>query len=134
MCAANLLLFVTLLASDIVVFGISGHYVDAVWLWGWNLGTVYLGWQLLKERFRAQRAEGGGVLKIDATYRAPVFLMMPGFVSDGIALSSLAAAYVRDQRFSRRRRASKLWVGQPAKDGVIKVQGVRVKTDDPDHT
>jgi len=133
MCAANLLLLVTLLAIDIVLFGILGRYVDAFWLWVWNLGTVYLGWQLLKIRFRAQRADGGGVLKVDATYRAPVFFMMPGVVSDGIALGSLVAAYVRNQRYFRRRRASTLWVGQPTKDGVIKVQGVRVKTDEPDH-
>lgn len=130
MCAVNLLLFFTILSSDLFLFGIVGQYIDAVWIWGWNLGTVYFGWQLLKARFRLQRAQGGSMLRIDRSYRAPLLLMMPGLLSDGWALVDITTAYVRDQRYLRRRRASSLWVGQPDKNGVIKVQAVRITSTD----
>ena len=64
MCAANLLLFFTLLASDIMLFGIVGQYVDT---FGSRLdvGAVYLGWQFSRSLSDSARRRRGA-LKIDA--------------------------------------------------------------------
>ena len=131
MCAVTLLFFFMLLSTDIYIFGELAKHVDAFWIWSWNLAMIYVGWQLIKRRFNAQRAEKGLTLKIDASYRAPFLLLIPGLLSDGVAICTLGYAYLREQRYHRRRRASSLWVGKPGADGVIKVEAVRVKPAEP---
>ena len=126
MCAGNLVFFLGLITVDALLFGVVGTYIESLWIWGWNLGTVYLGWQLAKQRFRQQREQNGFTFKVDRSFRTPFLLMLPGLVSDTLALSAIVSAYVRNRRYQQRRRSSSLWVGQPDAKGVIQVEAVRV--------
>ena len=133
MCGTNLLLFFGLIAADAVVLSTLAEYVDGGWIWLWHMVTAYVGWQLAKQSFRSQRQGGGVNIRLNGTFRAPLFLLMPGLITDGLATAELLSRYVASRRYLGRRRVSNLWVGEPDRHGVIPVEAVRVeppKTDE----
>ena len=132
MCGVNLLLLLGLLASDLMIFGhLSGHVgVGAVW--GYNLVTAYIGWTLFKRNWRAKRTVSNQVVHMDQTFRAPILLMMPGLITDGVAVALMLRRGLQRRRYVRRDRASSLWVGEPDVNGIIDVEAVRIDVAETD--
>ena len=128
MCGTNLLLFFGLIAADAVVLSTLAEYIGGGWIWLWHMVTAYVGWQLAKQKFRSQRQGSGVNIRLSGTFRAPLFLLMPGLITDALATIELLSRYIASQRYLTRRRASNLWVGEPDRHGIIQVEAVRVES------
>ena len=126
MCALKILLLFLVVTIETYLFQVVASGVEEIWVWTWNLGTAFLGWQLLKQRFKGT---GGRVARqLDGRYRVPLFLLLPGLLTDSLALGLIVIGYGRSKRYQRRQRASSLWVGEPDEHGVIDVQAIRLDT------
>ena len=126
MCGVNLLLFLGLLSADFVIFGHLSSYIGVGAVWGYNLVTAYVGWILFKRNWRAKRTKSNQGVQVDQTFRAPFFLMMPGLITDGVAMSLMLRRGLQRRRYTQRNRASSLWVGEPDANGIIDVEAVRI--------
>ena len=126
MCGVNLLLFLSLLSADFVIFGHLGSLLGVGAVWGYNLATADVGWILFKRSWRAKRAKSRQAISLDQTFRVPFFLIMPGLISDGIALALMLRRGLQRRRYVQRHRASSLWVGEPDANGIIEVEAVRL--------
>ena len=131
MCAPNLIAFFLLLYGEMYAFGALSDRIDGFWLVLWCFGTAALGWRLLKTQLILVQQQRVSVPVLGQKHLLPaLFLMVPGVITDLTALVLFAKLRWRKERKARRKRHSKLWVGEPGADGVIPVQGIPVEPKD----